>query len=78
MARFAVRRLLAAVGVLFVISILTFLIFQAIPNVSQMIPAPIASDSVAGSPWRIESITFTPCVYDTTVPLRILPIVLTY
>ncbi len=32
MARFAVRRLFAAIGVLFVISILTFLIFQAIPN----------------------------------------------
>jgi peptide/nickel transport system permease protein len=32
MLRFVVRRLLAAVGVLFVISVLTFLIFQAIPN----------------------------------------------
>jgi peptide/nickel transport system permease protein len=32
MVRFIVRRLLAAVGVLFVISVLTFLIFQAIPN----------------------------------------------
>jgi peptide/nickel transport system permease protein len=32
MARFVVRRMLAAVGVLFVISVLTFLIFQAIPN----------------------------------------------
>jgi peptide/nickel transport system permease protein len=32
MARFLVRRLLAMVGVLFAISILTFLIFQAIPN----------------------------------------------
>jgi peptide/nickel transport system permease protein len=32
MARFIVRRLIACVGVLFVISVLTFLIFQAIPN----------------------------------------------
>ncbi len=32
MARFLVRRLLAMVGVLFAISILTFLIFQVIPN----------------------------------------------
>jgi peptide/nickel transport system permease protein len=32
MARFVVRRLVAVVGVLFVISVLTFLIFQAIPN----------------------------------------------
>jgi peptide/nickel transport system permease protein len=32
MGRFIVRRVLAAVGVLFVISVLTFLIFQAIPN----------------------------------------------
>jgi peptide/nickel transport system permease protein len=32
MLRFIVRRLVAAVGVLFVISVLTFLIFQAIPN----------------------------------------------
>ena len=32
MARFIVRRLLAMVGVLFAISVLTFLIFQAIPN----------------------------------------------
>jgi peptide/nickel transport system permease protein len=32
MARFIVRRVIAAVGVLFVISVLTFLIFQAIPN----------------------------------------------
>jgi peptide/nickel transport system permease protein len=32
MARFVVRRLIAAVAVLFVISLLTFLIFQAIPN----------------------------------------------
>jgi peptide/nickel transport system permease protein len=32
MARFIIRRVLAAVGVLFVISLLTFLIFQAIPN----------------------------------------------
>jgi peptide/nickel transport system permease protein len=32
MARFVLRRLIAAVGVLFVISVLTFLIFQAIPN----------------------------------------------
>jgi peptide/nickel transport system permease protein len=32
MLRFVVRRLFAAVGVLFVISMLTFLIFQAIPN----------------------------------------------
>jgi peptide/nickel transport system permease protein len=32
MLRFIVRRLIAAVGVLFVISVLTFLIFQAIPN----------------------------------------------
>jgi peptide/nickel transport system permease protein len=32
MARFIVRRLIAAVAVLFVISVLTFLIFQAIPN----------------------------------------------
>jgi peptide/nickel transport system permease protein len=32
MARFAVRRLLSMIGVLFAISILTFLIFQAIPN----------------------------------------------
>jgi peptide/nickel transport system permease protein len=32
MARFVVRRVIAAVGVLFVISVLTFLIFQAIPN----------------------------------------------
>jgi peptide/nickel transport system permease protein len=32
MARFVIRRLTAAVGVLFVISVLTFLIFQAIPN----------------------------------------------
>jgi peptide/nickel transport system permease protein len=32
MVRFVVRRLIAAVGVLFVISVLTFLIFQAIPN----------------------------------------------
>jgi peptide/nickel transport system permease protein len=32
MARFIIRRLLAAIGVLFVITILTFLIFQAIPN----------------------------------------------
>jgi peptide/nickel transport system permease protein len=32
MARFAVRRIIAAVGVLFVISVLTFLIFQVIPN----------------------------------------------
>jgi peptide/nickel transport system permease protein len=32
MGRFAIRRLAAAVGVLFVISVLTFLIFQTIPN----------------------------------------------
>ena len=32
MGRFVVRRVIAAVGVLFVISVLTFLIFQAIPN----------------------------------------------
>src|SRR5205807_3998957 len=32
MVRFIVRRVIAAVGVLFVISVLTFLIFQAIPN----------------------------------------------
>src|SRR3954466_5232781 len=32
MARFIVRRLFAMVAVLFAISILTFLIFQAIPN----------------------------------------------
>src|SRR3954467_5920135 len=32
MARFIVRRLLAMLGVLFAISIMTFLIFQAIPN----------------------------------------------
>jgi peptide/nickel transport system permease protein len=32
MARFVVRRVIAAIGVLFVISVLTFLIFQAIPN----------------------------------------------
>jgi peptide/nickel transport system permease protein len=32
MARFIVRRLVAAVAVLFVISVVTFLIFQAIPN----------------------------------------------
>ena len=32
MRRFVVRRLAAAVGVLFVISVLTFLIFQTIPN----------------------------------------------
>ena len=32
MARFIVRRLFAMVGVLFAISVLTFLIFQAIPN----------------------------------------------
>ncbi len=32
MARFIVRRLIAMVGVLFAISVLTFLIFQAIPN----------------------------------------------
>jgi peptide/nickel transport system permease protein len=32
MARFIVRRILAAIGVLFVITVLTFLIFQAIPN----------------------------------------------
>ncbi len=32
MARFVARRLIAAVAVLFVISVLTFLIFQAIPN----------------------------------------------
>jgi peptide/nickel transport system permease protein len=32
MVRFIIRRLLAAIGVLFVITILTFLIFQAIPN----------------------------------------------
>jgi peptide/nickel transport system permease protein len=32
MVRFVVRRLIAAAGVLFVISVLTFLIFQAIPN----------------------------------------------
>jgi peptide/nickel transport system permease protein len=32
MARFIVRRVIAAIGVLFVISVLTFLIFQAIPN----------------------------------------------
>jgi peptide/nickel transport system permease protein len=32
MARFIIRRLFAAVAVLFVITILTFLIFQAIPN----------------------------------------------
>jgi peptide/nickel transport system permease protein len=32
MARFVVRRLIAVVGVLFVISVLTFLIFQVIPN----------------------------------------------
>jgi peptide/nickel transport system permease protein len=32
MARFIIRRLLAAIAVLFVITILTFLIFQAIPN----------------------------------------------
>jgi peptide/nickel transport system permease protein len=32
MLRFVVRRALAAIGVLFVISVLTFLIFQAIPN----------------------------------------------
>jgi peptide/nickel transport system permease protein len=32
MVRFAIRRLLAAAAVLFVISVLTFLIFQAIPN----------------------------------------------
>lgn len=32
MARFVVRRVIAALGVLFVISVLTFLIFQAIPN----------------------------------------------
>jgi peptide/nickel transport system permease protein len=32
MLRFVIRRMIAAVGVLFVISMLTFLIFQAIPN----------------------------------------------
>jgi peptide/nickel transport system permease protein len=32
MARFIVRRIFAAIGVLFVITVLTFLIFQAIPN----------------------------------------------
>jgi peptide/nickel transport system permease protein len=32
MGRFIVRRVIAAIGVLFVISVLTFLIFQAIPN----------------------------------------------
>jgi peptide/nickel transport system permease protein len=32
MARFIVRRVIGAIGVLFVISVLTFLIFQAIPN----------------------------------------------
>jgi peptide/nickel transport system permease protein len=32
MTRFIIRRTLAAIGVLFVISVLTFLIFQAIPN----------------------------------------------
>jgi peptide/nickel transport system permease protein len=32
MGRFIVRRLIGAIGVLFVISVLTFLIFQAIPN----------------------------------------------
>jgi peptide/nickel transport system permease protein len=32
MGRFVVRRLIAVVGVLFVISVLTFLIFQVIPN----------------------------------------------
>ncbi len=32
MARFVVRRTIAAIGVLFVISVLTFLIFQVIPN----------------------------------------------
>jgi peptide/nickel transport system permease protein len=32
MGRFVIRRVLAAIGVLFVISVITFLIFQAIPN----------------------------------------------
>jgi peptide/nickel transport system permease protein len=32
MGRFVIRRMIAAIGVLFVISVLTFLIFQAIPN----------------------------------------------
>ena len=32
MRRFIIRRIAAAVGVLFVISVLTFLIFQTIPN----------------------------------------------
>jgi len=32
MARFVIRRLIAVIGVLFVISVLTFLIFQVIPN----------------------------------------------
>jgi peptide/nickel transport system permease protein len=32
MGRFVIRRVISAIGVLFVISILTFLIFQAIPN----------------------------------------------
>src|ERR1043165_2833674 len=32
MARFIVSRLLAMIGVLFAISVMTFLIFQAIPN----------------------------------------------
>ena len=32
MARFLVRRLLSMIAVLFAISVLTFLIFEAIPN----------------------------------------------
>jgi peptide/nickel transport system permease protein len=32
MARFVIRRIASAIGVLFVISVLTFLIFQTIPN----------------------------------------------
>ena len=38
MARFVVRRLFAMVAVMFVISLLTFLIFEAIPNGCNCLP----------------------------------------
>jgi hypothetical protein len=40
------------------------------PEISQMIPAPIASDRVAGSPSLIWSRTFTCWLYEMTLPVK--------
>ena len=41
------------------------------PKPSQMIPAPIASENVAGMPWTICERTFCWFVYETSVLLKV-------